>query len=164
MTVETVLNFMEDYGSFIIFILIFVEYLCLPGFPGGIFIPAAGTISKMGNLNFFRAYFFGVLAAVLSQVVIYCICVIFHSFVYKICHKYSFLEKAYNRANSFIEKHGTAGVFLARIVPVARVFVSFPAGLMKMRFSQYLLCSVVGTGFYMLFMMALGYFATELFV
>ncbi len=155
---------MEDYGSFIIFALIFIEYLCIPGFPGGICIPAAGTISKMGNLNFFRAYFFGVIAAVLSQIVIYCICALFQSFVYKVCHKYSFLEKAYNKADSLIEKYGTSGVFVARLIPFARAFVSFPAGIARMNFSKYLLCSAVGTGVYVLVMMSLGYFTTELFV
>lgn len=155
---------MEEYGSFIIFALIFVEYLCIPGFPGGVCIPAAGVISKMGDLNFFSAYAFGLIAAVMSQIVIYLICALFHNTVDKVCHKYKFLEKAYNRANSFIEKRGTVGLFIARMVPLARAFVSFPAGLAKMNFSQYLLCSTVGTGVYILVGMSLGYFATELFI
>lgn len=158
------MGFMETYGSFIIFALIFVEYLCIPGFPGGLCIPAAGVISKMGGLNFFSAYFFGLVAAMMSQIFIYLLCTLFHGTVDRVCHKYKILEKAYNGANSFIEDHGTAGLFLARVVPVARVFVSFPAGLAKMNFGSYLLCSFVGTGVYMLVMMSLGYFATELFV
>ena len=164
MTVETIMSFMENYGSFIIFALIFVEYLCIPGFPGGICIPAAGTISKMGDLNFFSAYFFGLIAAILSQTVLYLICTFFHGTVDKVCHKYKFLEKAYNRADSFIVKHGTVGLFIARIVPFARAFVSFPAGLAKMNFGTYVLCSTVGTGIYMLIMMSLGYFFAELFI
>lgn len=164
MSIENVMNFMEEYGSFIIFALIFTEYLCIPGFPGGICIPAAGVISKMGNLNFFRAYFFGVIAAVLSQITIYGICVLFHGVVDKVCHKYGFLGKAYNHANAFIERRGTVGLFIARVIPFARAFVSLPAGLSRMKFAQYLFSSFVGTGLYMLVMMSLGYFATELFV
>lgn len=159
-----IIGFMEDYGSFVIFALIFVEYLCIPGFPGGICIPASGVISKMGDLNFFSTYFFGVLAALLSQIIIYWICICFHGLVYNICNKYTFLKKAYNRANSFVEKRGAAGLFLARMVPFARAFVSYPAGLAKMKFSRYVLSSFVGTGIYVLVGMALGYFATELFV
>ncbi len=155
---------MEEYGSFIIFALIFVEYLCIPGFPGGLCIPAAGVISKIGDLNFFGAYLFGLVAAMMSQTFIYLLCTLFHSTVDRVCHKYKFLEKAYNRADSFISKHGTVGLFLARLVPLARAFVSFPAGLAKMNFGSYFLCSLVGTGVYMLVMMSLGFFATELFV
>lgn len=164
MTVETVMKFMEDYGSFIIFALIFIEYLCIPGFPGGICIPAAGTISKMGNLDFFRAYFFGVIAAVLSQIVIYCISAVAHGLIYNVCQKYSLLKKAYDRADSFIQKYGISGLFIARLIPVARTFVSFPAGIARVSFSKYLLCSAVGTGVYVLVMISLGYFAAELFV
>ena len=164
MNIENIIDFMEDYGSFIIFALIFVEYLCIPGFPGGICIPAAGVISKMGDLHFFSTYIFGVIAAVLSQIIIYCICALFHNTVDRVCHKYKFLEKAYVRADLFIKERGTVGLFLARIVPLARAFVSFPAGLAKMNFGSYLLCSFVGTGLYVLVGMSLGYFATELFI
>ncbi len=164
MTIETIMSFMEDYGSFIIFALIFIEYLCIPGFPGGFSIPAAGVISRIGELNFFEAYFFGLIAAILSQTVLYFVCTLFHNTVDKVCHKYKFLEKAYIKADSFILQHGTSGLFLARLVPVARVFVSFPAGLAKMNLGSYLMCSTVGTGVYMLVMMSLGYFATELFI
>lgn len=164
MTIETIIGFMEDYGSFIIFALIFVEYLCIPGFPGGICIPAAGVISKIGNLEFFSTFAFGLVAASLSQILIYLICTIFHGPVDRFCHKYKFLEKAYNRAEAFIGKWGVVGLFIARVVPLARAFVSFPSGLAKVPFSKYVLCSVVGTGIYMLVGMSLGYFATELFM
>ena len=129
MTVETIINFMEEYGSFIIFVLIFVEYLCIPGFPGGVCIPAAGVISRMGNLEFFSTFAFGLVAATLSQIFIYGICVLFHGPVDRVCHKYKFLERAYVRAEKFIEKWGTVGLFIARVVPLARAFVSFPAGI-----------------------------------
>ena len=143
MTIETVIKFMEDYGSFIIFALIFIEYLCIPGFPGGICIPAAGTISRMGSLDFFRAYFFGVIAAVLSQTIIYCISAVAHRLVYKVCQKYSFLKKAYDKADSFISKYGISGLLIARLIPFARAFISFPAGITKVEFSKYLFCSIV---------------------
>lgn len=155
---------MEQYGTFIIFVLVFAEYLCIPGYPGGISVPAAGIIAKMGALPFLEIYLFSVASAMLSQCLIYFVCTLFCDPIKRICEKGRHLKKGYEKAQVFIDKWGAVGVLIARLIPVARAFVSYPAGLAKMKFRQYFLYSLIGTSAYILICMALGYFAAGLFM
>lgn len=164
MTVETVMHFMEDYGSFFVFALIFIEYLCIPGFPGGICIPASGVICRLGRLNFFKTYLLGIVSALLAQVMVYGICLFFRIPVQDFCLRHKTLAKAYARANDFIEKRGELGLLIARMVPFARAYVSFPAGFIGMKFGPYVWNSAFGTSVYILVVMSMGYFSAELFV
>ena len=50
-----------------------------------------------------------------------------------------------DRAGSWFERHGAAAVFLGRLVPGVRTFVSLPAGFASMGRGRFLLFSVAGT-------------------
>src|SRR5688500_12665799 len=49
------------------------------------------------------------------------------------------------RAERWFRDHGTFFVFLGRMLPTVRSLVSVPAGLLKMRFRNFLIASTVGT-------------------
>jgi len=49
------------------------------------------------------------------------------------------------RAQRWFEAHGIAFVFIGRLIPTMRSLVSIPAGLLKMRFRNFLIASTVGT-------------------
>lgn len=49
------------------------------------------------------------------------------------------------RAQRWMERHGIAFVLLGRLVPTVRSLVSIPAGLLKMRFRDFVIASTLGT-------------------
>ena len=49
---ETVVQYMQDYGIIFLFIIVYLEYLNLPGLPAGIIMPAAGFLVATSNINF----------------------------------------------------------------------------------------------------------------
>ena len=53
MDLEFFMNLMTDYGPVAIFVIVFLEYLNLPGFPAGVIMPLAGIWASRGGLNFF---------------------------------------------------------------------------------------------------------------
>lgn len=47
-------------------------------------------------------------------------------------------------ADRWFAKYGEAAVFFGRLLPVVRTFISFPAGVARMRFDKFLLYSTLG--------------------
>lgn len=47
-------------------------------------------------------------------------------------------------ADSFFARHGAATVFIGRLLPVVRTFISFPAGVARMRLSTFIIFSTAG--------------------
>ena len=52
MDANSLLDYLSQYGIVFIFIIIFLEYLNLPGLPAGIIMPVAGLWVSRGNMNF----------------------------------------------------------------------------------------------------------------
>jgi len=47
-------------------------------------------------------------------------------------------------ADSFFARHGGATVFIGRLLPIVRTFISFPAGVARMRISTFIIYSTAG--------------------
>jgi membrane protein DedA with SNARE-associated domain len=47
-------------------------------------------------------------------------------------------------AEQFFMKHGAATVFIGRLLPIVRTFISFPAGVARMRLSTFVIYSTLG--------------------
>ena len=52
MNANSILNYLSQYGVLFIFIIVFLEYLNLPGLPAGIIMPLAGLWVSRGEMNF----------------------------------------------------------------------------------------------------------------
>jgi len=49
-----------------------------------------------------------------------------------------------DRAHEWFERHGDAAVFVSRLLPVVRTFISVPAGVARMNFAKFTLYTVLG--------------------
>ena len=52
MDLSTVTYYFTRYGAIAIFVIVFLEYLNLPGFPAGIIMPLSGIMAAKGNIPF----------------------------------------------------------------------------------------------------------------
>ena len=53
--VQVILDYLSEYGLFFLFVIVFLEYLNLPGLPAGIIMPAVGTLVAANDMSFLMA-------------------------------------------------------------------------------------------------------------
>lgn len=73
MDIDAVLNYFATYGLTLLFVIVFLEYLNLPGLPAGIIMPAAGILASRNNQSIVLVVFISVVAGVLGSIVLYLI-------------------------------------------------------------------------------------------
>ncbi len=54
-------------------------------------------------------------------------------------------EKSLDRTEKWFNKYGEISVFITRLIPIFRTFISIPAGLAEMKFTKFLLFTLLGT-------------------
>ena len=60
--------------------------------------------------------------------------------------RYFFINEAkLERAERWLHRYETGGIFFARLLPVIRHLISFPAGLIRMNFARFSLMTIVGS-------------------
>ena len=52
MNIQMLTEYFIQYGAFFIFLIVFLEYLNLPGFPAGVIMPLAGIWAARGAISF----------------------------------------------------------------------------------------------------------------
>jgi len=145
MDIQTVLNYFTQYGLIFLFVIVLLEYMNLPGLPAGIIMPAAGILIAGRDMNFITALIVSVLAGLLGSYILYFIGYFLGKPVLdKFYQKYQKLRPSINKAISYTEKHGSKGVFIARLIPVARTLISLTVGTMRMNFLSFTIYSILG--------------------
>jgi membrane protein DedA with SNARE-associated domain len=72
--------------------------------------------------------------------------------------RYVFLRKhELDRAEIWFDRHGEAAVFVSRLLPVIRTFISLPAGIAEMRFLRFSVYTFLGCLPWTFALAALGY-------
>jgi membrane protein DedA with SNARE-associated domain len=72
--------------------------------------------------------------------------------------RYVFLRKhELDRAEVWFQRHGEAAVFVSRLLPVIRTFISLPAGIAEMRFLRFSVYTFLGCLPWTFALAALGY-------
>jgi membrane protein DedA with SNARE-associated domain len=54
-------------------------------------------------------------------------------------------HKDLDRADGWFNKYGDAAVFISRLLPVIRTFISFPAGVARVRFGRFIVYTFLGS-------------------
>lgn len=139
------MDLLTTHGLLILFVIVFLEYLNLPGFPSGIIMPAAGILIAQADLSFVHAILATLIAGVLGSVVLYYAGYYFgNPMVNWMVTRFPKLVGSIDKTNQYIEKYGSKGVFVARLIPVARTLISLVAGTFRMHPVAYLLYSTPG--------------------
>ena len=117
------------------FIIVFLEYMNLPGLPAGIIMPAAGILIASHGMNFGMALIVSVIAGLLGSYVLY-----FLGFFLVIPYLKNFIKNIKNydllliKPSVILKNTENKGVFLARLIPVARTLISLTVGTVRMNF------------------------------
>lgn len=145
MDIYSILDYFTTYGLYFLFIIVFLEYLNLPGLPAGIIMPAAGILIANSEMSFVKALIVSVLAGILGSYVLYFIgYYLGKPLLDKFYAKFVKLQPSIDKAISYTDRHGNKGVFIARLIPVARTLISLTAGTLRMNVIPFTLYSIMG--------------------
>ena len=133
------------YGVVAIFVIVFLEYLNMPGFPAGIIMPLAGVMASKGNIGFGWVMVITVAAGLLGSLLLYCLGLKGGKvFLGAYIRRFPKHEPALKRTMEWVREKGCRGVFLAKLMPMIRTVVSIPAGVLQMPLDKYIISSTLG--------------------
>lgn len=155
---EIVWQYFAAYGYYFLFLIVFLEYLNLPGLPAGIIMPAVGILIARGGGNFIFSLLVSVVAGLLGSSVLYLLGFFLDNLVIKkFYRRYPKMQPAFDKTAGYVERYGDKGVFIARLIPVARTLISLAAGVFQINFKRFLLYSSGGIAIWNFVFIFAGY-------
>ena len=114
--------------------------------PSEIVIPPAAFLAARGDLNMAAVIIAGTVGSYLGAVIGYWLCLLIgRPFVRRFGKYFLVPEDKLERAEIWLARYETGGVFFARLLPVIRHLISYPAGLVQMNFWKFSLATIAGS-------------------
>lgn len=144
-----VVRLIEQSGYLGVGFLMFLETL-FPPIPSEVIMPIAGVAAANGQLNLWLVILSGTAGAMLGNIFWYLAAraIGLERLKPLIDRHGRWLTvnwREVQRAQRWFERRGVAFVLIGRLIPTMRSLVSVPAGLLKMRFRDFLIASTLGT-------------------
>ena len=158
---DWLVNFVHELGYIGIFIMTFVESTFVP-LPAEITMVPAGYLVHKGEMDFVLVLTAAIAGTVGGAYSNYWLAKRFGRDLFVRYGKYLMMnDMKLAKLESFFEKHGAISTFIGRLLPGIRHYISFPAGLAKMKLSTFCTYTALGGGIWMLCLLALGYYIGE---
>ncbi|MGZ4862917.1 MAG: DedA family protein [Halobacteriota archaeon] len=146
---ETLGNFIvtviEHFGYVGVFVAMTLESTGLP-LPSEIIMGFAGYVVWEGRLTLLGITLAGTLGCLAGSLIAYGIGAYGGRPLLERYGKYVLIRKSeLDRAEQWFEKHGEIAVFISRLLPVVRAFISYPAGIVRMDIKRFSLYTVLGS-------------------
>ena len=164
---DWVVRLIEQSGYLGVGFLMFLETI-FPPIPSEVIMPVAGMSAAKGKMDFALAVASGTAGAMLGNIVWYLAArALGHDrlkpFVKRHGKWLTLNWKEVQRAHNWFDAHGIVFVFLGRLIPTVRSLVSIPAGLLDMRFRNFVIASTAGTALWTALLTGAGYKLQENF-
>ena len=131
------------YGGVVL--LMAIESANIP-LPSEIIMPFSGFLVSEGELNLWWTGIAGAVGCVIGSVFSYYLGAFGGRPLIEKYGKYILVSHHdLDLADRWFSRYGEAIVFFARLLPVVRTFISFPAGIARMNFSRFVIYSFLGS-------------------
>jgi membrane protein DedA with SNARE-associated domain len=135
-------------GYFGIILMMAVESACIP-LPSEIIMPFSGFLVFKGQFSLFGIALAGALGCSLGSIVTYYIGLFGGRPLLEKFGKYVLItQHDMEAADKFFAKYGDKAIFISRLLPVVRTFISLPAGIAKMNVLKFNIYTFVGSFFW----------------
>ncbi|HLC39080.1 MAG TPA: DedA family protein [Patescibacteria group bacterium] len=125
--------------------------------PSEVIMPFAGYLVFLGKLNLWWTGFFGAVGCLVGSVLSYWLGYWGGRPLIEKYGKYVLISRHdLNLADKWFRRFGEEIVFVGRLLPIIRTYISFPAGIAKMNFAKFSLYSFLGSLPWCLFLAWLG--------
>ncbi len=136
-----------NLGYLGIVIMMGIESACIP-LPSEVIMPFGGYLvyRDPSRFNIWLMGAAGALGCVWGSVVAYWVGSYGgRPFIEKYGKYVLIRRKDLDKADAFFAKYGDAAIFISRLLPVIRTFISFPAGIARMRFGRFVVYTFLGS-------------------
>jgi membrane protein DedA with SNARE-associated domain len=143
--VSWVVEVISAGGYLGILALMAIESACIP-LPSEIIMPFAGYLVSLGRFSLIGAATAGALGCNLGSTIAYLVALKGGRKAIERWGAYVLVRPVeLDRAERFFARYGAITVFVGRLLPVIRTFISFPAGLARMPMLKFQIYSFVGS-------------------
>lgn len=141
--------------------LMFAENV-VPPIPSEVIMPLAGFAAAQGHLSFAGVVSAGTVGAVAGASAWKVVGRRvrrdrLRGWIERKGHLLTLEPKDFDRAMGLFERHGAVAVFIGRLIPTVRTFISVPAGIVRMPWPSFLLWTSLGTALWTLGLASAGY-------
>lgn len=142
---DALIAFVEHYGLLAIFLLSALESACIP-IPSELVVTPAGFMAYQGTLSLWSVVATATLGNVAGSWVAYALG---RRGGRPLIHRYGryvwLNERHLAHAEDWFARRGEITVFVARLLPAFRTFISVPAGIGEMPLGRFLIYSLLGS-------------------
>jgi membrane protein DedA with SNARE-associated domain len=133
------------YGLIAILLLMTVQCVGVP-FPSEVIMPVAGYLASTGSLNVVAVIAVGIVGNLIGSLIAYGLAAWLGEPVLLGPGRYIGIRRDHVEiADRWFRRHGTGAVFWGRFLPVIRTYISFPAGLARIRLDTFTVMTFLGT-------------------
>jgi membrane protein DedA with SNARE-associated domain len=137
-------NFVAGYGLLAVFVLMVAESCGVP-FPSEVTMPAAGLLAATGHLNLAAVIVTGAFANLVGSLIAYWLAARFGEPLLLGPGRYAGIRRHHlELADGWFQRWGLPAVFIGRMLPVIRTYISFPAGLARVEILRFSALTFVG--------------------
>lgn len=148
----------NDWGYIGIFLLMTLESTVFP-IPSELIMIPAGYLAHQGQMSGALSIIAGTAGSLTGAMINYIVSRRYgRSFLWNHGKKILVSRRRLAQMDYFFRRYGEATTFLGRLVPVARHYISIPAGIAKMRLWKFMLYTTLGAGLWTVVLTTLGYF------
>lgn len=152
-----ILSTVESWGYLGVLLLMTLESANIP-IPSEIIMPFSGFLVSTGQFNFWLIVLMGALGNLFGSIINYFIAYRYGKRAILTLSKLAFVEiEDFDIAEAWFKKFGLFASFFARLVPIVRTFISFPAGMFKVNLMAFSLFTFAGSFFWSLILTYIGY-------
>jgi membrane protein DedA with SNARE-associated domain len=144
--IEVWFHWVHDWGYVGVIILMAMESSIFP-VPSEIVIPPAAILAAHGgNMTLTGVVLAGTFGSWLGSAITYLVArVIGRPFIARYGNYVFLPPKKVARAERFMHRYESGGIFFARLLPVIRHLISIPAGIIRMNFARFSALTIVGS-------------------
>jgi membrane protein DedA with SNARE-associated domain len=156
---DLIVNFIGTFGYRGIFFAMAIESACIP-LPSEIIMPFSGFVVSEGNLTLWGITLAGALGNLFGSLFAYFIGLKGgRPFLERYGKFFLISQKKLQMTDNWFEKHGDKAVFIGRLLPAIRTYISLPAGIARMDFNKFVFYTFLGA---LPWCFALGYLGVVL--
>lgn len=137
--------------------LMFLESSFFP-FPSEVVMVPAGYLASKGEMNIYLVVLSGIGGSVLGALFNYFVAVkLGRPMVIKYGRMVGVTEKVFSKVEDYFRVHGEISIFIGRLIPGIRQYISLPAGLCRMRLDRFVIYTTLGAGIWVVILTVIGY-------
>lgn len=140
-----VIGVISTMGYWGIVLSMAIESACIP-LPSEIIMPFSGYLVYTGRFGLIQTGLAGAFGCVAGSALAYAAGMYGgRPFMEKYGRYVLVTSKELDTADRFFERYGDAAIFVSRLMPVVRTFISLPAGIARMNFPKFVIYTFIGS-------------------